>query len=95
MNTNPYESPREITAPTDEKSGRAVEIAARSLAKQHYKLTILVLAVPAVVNLFMFTYVHLTGVSVGGGRGLAGDVVSVFVFLAKTTGIGISKLADC
>lgn len=89
MNTNPFESPREVKSPTGKKTGGAPKTAERSLASKRYKLTILILSVPALVNLLQLNSFLLNDVFVQPDRGL----VSLYIFAVKATGIGFDTLA--
>lgn len=55
--SNPFESPREVAVPTKESGLDSTDLAVeRSLALSQYTKVIMVLAVPAVVNLLLFNY---------------------------------------
>ncbi len=79
--SNPFESPREIAVPPSVASiGGGSLAAARTLALRQYTVIVLILAVPAVVNLLLFNY-FVTGQV---------DSRRLFVLLTTLNALGVA-----
>lgn len=79
--SNPFESPREVFVPSNQGSIDAKSLAVeRALALSQYTKIILILAVPAIVNLFLFNY-FVTG---------RVDSRGLFVLMVTLNAIGVA-----
>ena len=81
--SNPFESPREVAVPTKESGLDSTDLAVeRSLALSQYTKIIMVLAVPAVVNLMLFNYFETGQV----------DSRSLFLLMATLNAVSYTHL---
>ena len=93
MDTNPFRAPREVKVSAGEKIQRVPQTAKRAKASKYFKLSILILAVPAIANLSLFNY-FLTRDQLRRPQGLTeAFITSQLNFVFKATGIELSTLA--